>query len=489
MADTGAHVETDQAFKIEQRGIEIVPLAERHGKPVELFWVWAASLMGIVDLVIGAVVVSLGLSLWASVAAVIIGNLSYVFVGLVAMSGPAAGTSTIVISRAAFGIRGNAAPTFLSWLTIVCWEGVNALVATLALIGIFDIYGLDGNGYKILSLVIVLAFMIAWAVLGHATIVAANRVMTWVIGAAMCVVLIYGFQHVNWHYGWSHQLAGTNKFSTFVLAVMIVAASNGFAFTNMPADFSRYLPPSASRRAIATWTALGAFLPATILNAAGAIIGTKLDAFDPVGSLGKVVPSWFHLLFLIIAIVSMVWANIVNTYSSGLTLQALGIRIARYKTVVIDAVVAAGFVSYALWVTNFVNSLENFLSLMIWWIAPWTAIYLVDMYLRRYKYSSADLLERRGGSYWYRGGLNLSGVWALVLGAGAAVLFTNASLFASPVSTDWLGGADLSIVAGMVVGGAVYYLLARRALAPVRTNRVAPQVGTPVESAASELFG
>ncbi len=54
--------ETDQPYKIEQRGIDIVPLDERHGKPLELFWIWAASLMGIVDLVIGAVVISLGLS-------------------------------------------------------------------------------------------------------------------------------------------------------------------------------------------------------------------------------------------------------------------------------------------------------------------------------------------------------------------------------------------------------------------------------------------
>ncbi len=99
--------ESDRPFKIEQRGIGVVPDTERHGNPRELFWIWAASLMGIVDLVIGAVVISLGLSLWAAVAAVIIGNLSYVLVGLVATNGPAAGTSTIVISRSAFGVRGN----------------------------------------------------------------------------------------------------------------------------------------------------------------------------------------------------------------------------------------------------------------------------------------------------------------------------------------------------------------------------------------------
>ncbi len=464
MTSTPTSVETDKPFKVEQRGIDIVPLGERHGNPRELFWIWAASLMGIVDLVIGAVVISLGLSLWAAVAAVIIGNLSYVLVGLVAMNGPAAGTSTIVISRSAFGVRGNAVPTFFSWFTILCWEGVNAVVGTLALIGIFATYGLNGNGYKVLSLVIFIVVMVAWAIFGHATITTVNRIMTYVIGVAMCIVLAYGFQHVNWHYGWGH-LAGSNKATTFVLAVMIVAAANGLAFTNMPADYSRYLPQNASRGKIALYTALGAFLPATILNAAGAIIGTKLNAFDPVGSLAAVVPHWFRFLFLLIAIVSMVWANIINTYSSGLNLQALGARVARYKTVLIDAVVAAGFVCYALWISNFVTSLENFLALMIWWIGPWTAIYLVDMYLRRYRYASGDLLRSRGGMYWFRDGINWAALAALILGAGAAVLFTNATLFASPLTTGPLGGMDWSIPAGMLVGGLAYYLLAKGAIA------------------------
>jgi len=44
-----------------------------------------------------------------------------------------------------------------------------------------------------------------------------NKVMTCVIGVAMIVVLIYGLQHVNWHYGWSHTLAGKDKVSTSCL--------------------------------------------------------------------------------------------------------------------------------------------------------------------------------------------------------------------------------------------------------------------------------
>jgi nucleobase:cation symporter-1, NCS1 family len=195
------------------------------------------------------------------------------------------------------------------------------------------------------------------------------------------------------------------------------------------------------------------------------VIGTKLNAFDPVGSLGAVVPHWFHFLFLLIAIVSMIWANIINTYSSGLNLQAMGIRIVRYKTVLIDAVLATGFVCYALWVSNFTSSLENFLALAIWWIAPWTGIYLVDMWMRHYRYASHDLVAPRGGAYWFSNGVNWTTVASIFLGAGGSVLFTNATLFASPLTTGPLGGADLSIPVGMIVGGLAYYLFNRRQVA------------------------
>jgi purine-cytosine permease-like protein len=461
--------DSDAPFKIEAHGIDIIPDADRHGRPIDLFWIWAGALVGIVDLVIGAVILSLGLSLWQAVGAIVIGNfVSYIFMGLAAMNGPAGGTSTIVLSRAAFGVRGNAPTNLLSFLTIVGWEGVNSVVGVLALIALFTAIGFDGNNpiIKLLSIAIFMAVMVVWAIFGHATLVIVNRILLIAVGIAMLGVLFFGFQHVNWNYA-GGQLAGSNQFTTFVLGAMIAAAANGFAFMNMPADYSRYLPRSASRREIALWSGLGAFIPATIFNAAGAFIGTGIDAFDPIGSLQKVVPGWFLVIFLVIAIVSMVAANTVNTYSSGLNLLALGLRMKRYKTVVIDATLATAFVLYVLFIYNFVNTLENFLALMIWWIAPWSGIYLVDMGLKKFKYQSEDLVRSGGGTYWYNNGVNWNAIAALVAGAVAAAGFTNATFFVSPIVSGPLGGMDMSIPAGLIVGGGLYYLLeARRSRTP-----------------------
>jgi len=308
---------------------------------------------------------------------------------------------------------------------------------------------------KIIVVIVAILIQGVLPLFGHAAILLSLRYLSFLFAPlfiAMTIIVAPKVHLANVSHGGS--------FGTVLIALAITISAGGLSFANIGSDYSRYLPQNASRSKIALYTALGAFLPATILNAAGAIIGTKLNAFDPVGSLAGVMPHWFHFLFLLIAIVSMIWANIINTYSSGLNLQAIGIRIQRYKTVLLDAVVAAAFVAYALWISNFVTSLVNFLALMIWWIAPWTAIYLVDMWLRRYRYASADLLSRAGGTYWYTDGFNWRALAALVLGAGGAVLFTNATLFASPLTTGPLGGMDLSIPVGMIVGGLAYYLLA-----------------------------
>ena len=372
-------------------------------------------------------------------------------------------------SRAAFGIRGNAPTNLLSFLTIVGWEGVNAVVGVLALIALFTVIGLDGtNGLvKLLAIAVFMALMVIWAVFGHATLVIINRILLIAVGLSMLGVLFFGFQHVDWNYVPTTPLAGSNTLTTFVLGIMIAAAANGFGFMNMPADYSRYLPKSVNRRQVALWTGLGAFVPATLFNVAGVFIGTKLDAFDPIGSLQAVVPGWFLVPFLVIAIASMVAANTVNTYSSGLNLLALGLKMERYKTVVVDAVLATAFVLYALFVYNFVGTLENFLALMIWWIAPWSGIYLVDMALKKFNYKSEDLVRSSGGIYWFSNGVNWNAITALIAGAVAAALFTNATFFVSPIVSGPLGGMDLSIPAGLIVGGGLYYLLeARRKPAP-----------------------
>jgi purine-cytosine permease-like protein len=139
-----------------------------------------------------------------------------------------------------------------------------------------------------------------------------------------------------------------------------------------------------------------------------------------------------------------------------MSLLTLGLRMKRYKAVFIDATVGTAMSIYAIFVSNFTNTFVNFLSLMVLWLVPWCAIYLVDSFLRKGEYSEVDL-HAKAGQYWYSKGWNIPATVWFVLGIAIASLFSSNTLWQGYFVKD-LGGGDLSIFAGFIVSGAGYYL-------------------------------
>src|SRR6266851_3315024 len=108
---------------IEHRGIEYIPRSERWGKPSSLFWMWAGAVWNVEFVIYGALaVVVFGLSFAQAVIVILVGNVFYLLTGLASLQGPAAGTTTFAISRAAFGPRGNKMPSLFNWMTQVGFE-------------------------------------------------------------------------------------------------------------------------------------------------------------------------------------------------------------------------------------------------------------------------------------------------------------------------------------------------------------------------------
>ena len=59
VADTGDEY---AAFKIEQRGIDLIPPAEQKMKPAGLFWLWAGGVFNVEFLFYGTLIMAFGLS-------------------------------------------------------------------------------------------------------------------------------------------------------------------------------------------------------------------------------------------------------------------------------------------------------------------------------------------------------------------------------------------------------------------------------------------
>lgn len=124
---------SDRARRIEVHGIDHIPERERHGRARELFAVWAAANVNYLSLVVGGALILMGLSLWQALTVIVVGNLFWVPVGLLAVSGPASGTPSEVIMRAMFGVRGNRVNIAVTgWVICICYIALNLAAAALA---------------------------------------------------------------------------------------------------------------------------------------------------------------------------------------------------------------------------------------------------------------------------------------------------------------------------------------------------------------------
>ena len=248
--------------------------------------------------------------------------------------------------------------------------------------------------------------------------------------------------------GWQLYLAGL----AFTIAL------SGLGWTECGNDYTRYCPPDTSKKGLVGWVFLGTAVPEILIMTLGAVVGTFLLNIGT-GSGGLLpfahqsfIPAWFVVVFLVFAIVQLFAINSLDMYSSGVTLQAIGVPVKRYQAVLIDCVIALGVTMYAIFSSSFTTYLEDFVDVVIVWIAPWCAIFLVDWALRRFRYVPSELQNTGPTSlYWNSGGVFWPAIVAQVIGMFAAISGLSAT-FRLP---HWLNevtyhnnGADFSIFLG-----------------------------------------
>ena len=105
----------DKVVAVEPGGIEFIPLAERHGRPIQLLWTWASPNLEFATVFVGVIgVLFFGLSFWMAALAIIIGTAGGALTqGILSTWGPKQGLPQMVIGRSAFGFIGNLLPAGL----------------------------------------------------------------------------------------------------------------------------------------------------------------------------------------------------------------------------------------------------------------------------------------------------------------------------------------------------------------------------------------
>lgn len=478
MSTEAAPRKTGAAAAVEANGLNVIAESERHGTPRSLFWPWFAANISVLAIPYGAYVLFFGVSFWQAVVVGLIGVVgSFLLCGLVSLAGKRGSAPTMVLSRAAFGVEGNRLPAFVSWMLLVGWEIVLVVLATQAGSAALQRlgWGDGGTGVKLLIILIVVGISVFAGVFGYLTIM---KVQTWITIATALLTIAYmalSLDHIDFSRVTS--LPSGSLAATLGAGVMLLTAL-GLGWTNAAADYSRYLPRSASSAGVVGWTTFGASVAPIILFVFGLLLAgsdqATMDglAADPFGTLAGLLPTWFMIPFVVVVVLGLIGGIVLDIYSSGLSLLSMGLRVPRAVAAGIDGVLMTiGAVLVTFFATDFLGPFQGFLITGGVPLAAWLGVFLGDMALRRRDYADADLYDPRGrygAVRWSAIGLMLLGTvvgWGLVTNANASWLTWQGYLLGPFGGKDgtW-AGAGLGVLVAMVIGFVGTLLLSRGAV-------------------------
>jgi purine-cytosine permease-like protein len=383
----------------------------------------------------------------------------------------------MVLSRAAFGIKGNLVPGLLSYLIFVGWETVLVSLATLATGTIFVRLGhINHDLAMVIGFLIAVGLTIYGGVLGHGVIMRIQKYLTLITVVATVLYILLTLGKVDWQVV-SKIPAGNAQ--GFIGALIFGITGIGLGWVNSAADYSRYLPRKTSSAAVIGWTVFGASIVPIALVIYGALLAgsdAKLGeaiAMDPIGALTTLLPTWYLGIFALIAILGLVGGAILDLYSSGLTLIAIGLPIKRHIAASIDGAIMLAGTIYIVWFAeNFFFPFQGFLITLGVPIATWSAIFVTDVLLRKRAYDEIDLYNLAGRyGIWNFKSLALMAIGSII-GWG---FVTNT--FASWLSWQgyflWIIGgkdggwafANIGVLLALAVGAIGHFLFAKRTIA------------------------
>jgi NCS1 family nucleobase:cation symporter-1 len=443
----------ERVIAVEPGGAEFIPLKERHGRPRQLFWTWTSPNLEFATVFVGVLGVALfGLTFWQAVLAIVVGSAAGALThGLLSARGPAHGVPQMVLSRLGFGYWGNILPAGLNSLTAgIGWFAVNSVSGTFALNTLTHMP-------DVVCLIIIVVAQIVIAFFGHNLVHAFERYAFPVLALIFLVAaaVILAKTNPNFHAAAPAYIGGTS--GGFLLTT---GAVFGYAVGWNPyaADYTRYFPKDASKRATGWSAALGLFISCALLEVAGAAavtiskgdVGAFLGA-SPTGAFTGHLPTWLADATLLAIAVGAVAANVLNIYSGALSFVAMGIKLplALRRAIVALVFGTIGFVVALIGLNGAVQKYNNFLLVIAYWIAPWLAVVFCDQMLRRGQNIDPLLFDRRHH--------NWAGPVAMAVGMVVSVwLFANQTDYVGVIPSHIPAVGDLTFEAGFVITAGIY---------------------------------
>jgi purine-cytosine permease-like protein len=331
---------------------------------------------------------------------------------------------------------------------------------------------LDRDIAMVLGFAIAVVLTVSAGVLGFGVIMKLQRYLTIITIAMTCVYIALTINKVDWGVITSMKSGSAQG---FIGALIFGATGIGLGWVNSAADYSRYLPRTVSSKSVIGWTVFGASVVPIILVIFGAGLSASSEdlagaiASDPIGALTTILPTWYLIIFALVAILGLVGGAILNLYSSGLTLISIGLPVKRHVAASLDSVVMLIGTIYFVWVADdFFYPFQGFLITLGVPIAAWSAIFVTDVLLRT-RYNQEDLYRVDGGY----GAWNFPAIGVLIVATIVGWGFVTNS-FASWLTWQGyflapLGGkegpwayANLGVFFALLIGFIGYFVSARK---------------------------
>lgn len=458
---------------IEVNGINFISENERKGSAKSLFWPWAAANVSFLALSYGSFFLGFGISFWQATIAAIIGTLgSFSLVAISSLAGNRANAPTMTLSRAAFGVKGNVLPGYLSYLIFVGWETVLVSLATLASETVFTrALGVNPDLSKIMGFLLAGGLTILGGVLGFKVIMRIQFYLTIITLVLTLGYIALTIDQVNWS---AVSALPTGSTQGFIGALIFAITGIGLGWVGCAADYSRYLPRKTSSKAVVGWTIFGASVVPIILVIYGSLLAGSSKALndqvasDPIGALTTLLPTWYLIPFALVAILGLIGGAILDLYSSGLVLVSIGLPVKRHIAASIDGVIMTMGTIYLVWfASDFFVPFQGFLITLGVPVAVWSGLFVADVLMRRI-YAETELFDSKGryGAYNIKSiGLVLFGTiigWGLVTNSLASWLSWQGYLLSPFGGKDgpW-AYANLGVIAALLIGFIGHIILSK----------------------------
>ncbi|CAD9224060.1 Purine-cytosine permease [Burkholderia cenocepacia] len=454
-------------LQIEHHSIDYIPESERHAKLASQGPFWFLGNFHFFTISIGFVGPGMGLSAgWTTLAGALGIMFGTLFMAFHGSQGPEMGLPQMIQSRAQFGYRGVIVALLA---TLFVFVGFNVVNVSLMVDGVHNVFGIDG-GFVAVAAVAIGALL---AIYGHDLM---HRTFTWALFATLPLYALVTLALVFGHAAPSSvPVPSTSSgFNWIGFATQFaIAASYNISYAPYVSDYSRYLPRQTSRAKLIAVIFACASLSGAWMIGLGAWLAQKLHAADALVAMNDVGASLVPGLGKLIAFVSLAgFLPIIalNAYSAMLTVltgidSIVPIKPTR-RARVASILAISTFVLACVFAIrgNGIALLQTFLTLMLYFLVPWTAVNLVDYFFVRRGHYAITHFFTPSGLY---GAWQLRGILSYLIGFASMVPFfyvfdaeVNREVFVGPFAR-MLGGVDIAWLIGLIVSGGVYWLLSR----------------------------